>query len=322
MPTENRSSNTDMISVPRDLAEDICNGLRITQERGVKELRAILAQPAEQHQGKPVAPWYYFADCADPDYSCLYHHESEALTQVADHGGEVVKLWNVPPYADPGKVERLRASEKALAIDLAKSLKQQCADIRTIDDLRAELVAIQPSIKHWMKRTAAIQDRLAERDALLRDLDDAWNSHDGEERFGKLMQKVEALSASAEPSKSCGACGGCPNGCRLDEESPSAPVERDGLSPDEINQMAFEEGRPAEDGDGYTFTQEEFDLFVQRLLDRAALEHKPAGADDLAAFNAAFQAAMETGWDDPIDLTRQLWNAGATWSASQRSIQR
>ncbi|MCO7515761.1 hypothetical protein [Pseudomonas putida] len=42
---------------------------------------------------------------------------------------------------------------------------------------------------------------------------------------------------------------------------------------------------------------------------RAALEHKPAGADDLAAFNAAFQKAMETGWDDPIDLALQLWNA-------------
>lgn len=45
-----------------------------------------------------------------------------------------------------------------------------------------------------------IGGQLAERDALLRKLDDAWNSHDGKERFGKLMQRVEALSASAEPS--------------------------------------------------------------------------------------------------------------------------
>src|SRR5690606_14124073 len=42
---------------------------------------------------------------------------------------------------------------------------------------------------------------------------------------------------------------------------------------------------------------------------RAALERKPAGSADLAAFNAAFQKAMETGWDDPIDLALQLWNA-------------
>lgn len=40
--------------------------------------------------------------------------------------------------------------------------------------------------------------------------------------------------------------------------------------PDEIHQMAFEEGRPADDGDGYLFSAEEFDLFVQRLLDSCA----------------------------------------------------
>src|SRR5690606_34694012 len=37
---------------------------------------------------------------------------------------------------------------------------------------------------------------------------------------------------------------------------------------DEIHQMAFEEGQPAENGDGYLFTAEEFDLFVERLLAR------------------------------------------------------
>lgn len=61
----------------------------------------------------------------------------------------------------------------------------------------------------------------------------------------------------------------------LDHLEPSAPVEIDEMTPDEINQMAFEEGEPAEDGDGYSFSQEEFDLFVQRLLDRAARERKP-----------------------------------------------
>ncbi|HHX0961632.1 TPA: hypothetical protein ACU6G2_001360 [Pseudomonas aeruginosa] len=40
--------------------------------------------------------------------------------------------------------------------------------------------------------------------------------------------------------------------------------------PDEIHQMAFEEGQPADDGDGYLFSAEEFDLFVQRLLDSCA----------------------------------------------------
>jgi hypothetical protein len=39
------------------------------------------------------------------------------------------------------------------------------------------------------------------------------------------------------------------------------------LNADEIHQMAFEEGQPAENGDGYVFTAEEFDLFIQRLFE-------------------------------------------------------
>lgn len=57
--------------------------------------------PAAQHQGQPVAPWFYFVECDDPDYSGLFNHESEAQTQANDHGGVVVKLWNVPPTWRP-----------------------------------------------------------------------------------------------------------------------------------------------------------------------------------------------------------------------------
>lgn len=53
--------------------------------------------------------------------------------------------------------------------------------------------------------------------------------------------------------------------------TPAAPVAQEPVAwPDEIHQMAFEEGQPAENGDGYSFTAEEFDLFVERLLVRAA----------------------------------------------------
>ncbi|WP_350403426.1 hypothetical protein ABCR88_21015 [Pseudomonas sp. W17] len=47
--------SNEMISVPRDLAVDLLDGLRITQERARKELRALLAKPAEQRQGNAVA---------------------------------------------------------------------------------------------------------------------------------------------------------------------------------------------------------------------------------------------------------------------------
>ena len=39
---------------------------------------------------------------------------------------------------------------------------------------------------------------------------------------------------------------------------------------DEIMQMAFEEGQPSEDASGYYFELEEFDLFIQRLMEEVA----------------------------------------------------
>lgn len=55
-----------------------------------------------------------------------------------------------------------------------------------------------------LQQSATPCAQLADQDTLLRELDDAWNSHDGKDRFGKLMQKVEALSASAEPASKSG----------------------------------------------------------------------------------------------------------------------
>ncbi|WP_417585417.1 hypothetical protein [Pelagibacterium sp.] len=110
-----------------------------------------------------------------------------------------------------------------------------------------------------------------------------------------------ALSQQAEPAP-INQCDGCQAGIPADEKgyhrmgkpggyadlmycerkryvSEPAPAQ-DALLPDEIHQMAFEEGQPAEDGDGYLFTAEEFDLFVERLLSRATrpaqTEQQPA----------------------------------------------
>nr|WP_256595761.1 hypothetical protein [Pseudomonas sp. RW407] len=48
-------------------------------------------------------PFYYFADCDDPDYSRLYNTEGDALSQISDHGGDVVKLY-AAPVAQAGQV--------------------------------------------------------------------------------------------------------------------------------------------------------------------------------------------------------------------------
>ncbi len=54
---------------------------------------------------------------------------------------------------------------------------------------------------------------------------------------------------------------------------------------DEIMQMAFEEGQPSEDASGYYFELEEFDLFIQRLMEEVArLNSSPVSAGDDAHY--------------------------------------
>ncbi len=63
--------------------------------------------------GEPIEPRYFYAECADPDYSCLCNNHGDALTAIADHGGTVTKLWNIDPNAHVARlqaeVERLNA---------------------------------------------------------------------------------------------------------------------------------------------------------------------------------------------------------------------
>ena len=67
MPTENRSSNTEqMVSVPRELLQRATDNKYLEKERisiyrheALFQLRALLTQPAAQHQGEPAVPEGY-----------------------------------------------------------------------------------------------------------------------------------------------------------------------------------------------------------------------------------------------------------------------
>lgn len=155
----------------------------------------------------------------------------------------------------------LRAREKDLAIDLAESLKQQCADMRMINTLHAEL---------------------AERDALLRkvrepldlraEFDPSYpeNTMPRNDYAEAVLAIGAALSASAEQSgPKCGNCDAgtgqaCNDrGCGYLEAGngePSAPVERDERAEFERYVM----GRPMRDVTHWETWQA-----------RAALERKP-----------------------------------------------
>lgn len=140
-----------------------------TDEVGADHLLGIIqamSRPVALHRDEAVAAKVI---AYTPGMAQVELKLSNALPQWLELGEQVV----ISTHAELGDVERLRASEKALAIDLAKSLKQQCTDIRTIDALRSQL---------------------GQRDALLR----TWLAPDRPEVHLAIRTK-NVLSASAEP---------------------------------------------------------------------------------------------------------------------------
>ncbi|WP_313429078.1 hypothetical protein [Pseudomonas sp.] len=181
MPTENRSSNTEMVSVPRKLLETIrsfhwsqqdCNDLARAKSRA--ELIEILTKPAPQHQGEPVGALLideYFdnREVGEVDVQL----DSKVCEQLAEkYPGQSLTLYINPAPADPGEVERLRA------------------DLDECDGDR------------WKLRTErnTLRAQLAERDVLLRDINKRHSSGVDFDLPADLAARVKAISASAAPS--------------------------------------------------------------------------------------------------------------------------
>lgn len=118
MPTENRSSNTEMISVPREWAQHYADLLeeRCGYEKA-EQVTAFLAKAAEQHQGEPVGTLLideYFdgREVGDVDVQL----DTKACAQLAEkYPGQSLPLYICPAPTDPGEVERLRAALKFYA---------------------------------------------------------------------------------------------------------------------------------------------------------------------------------------------------------------
>ena len=146
MPTENRSSNTEMVSVPREQ-------LQPWQERFSKaqmfqqstEIQAAMAQPAPQPHPEPIA-WMVG--------TAIWWTKEEAERDAADTGLPIVGLG---PMTGATEVERLR-------VELGYMREER-------DDLSAKLDRFY-SRSHGIRNLSAIEqlnDKLAERDTLLRD---------------------------------------------------------------------------------------------------------------------------------------------------------
>lgn len=126
MPTENRSSNTEMVSVPRELLETtISCAWDFDKDGTVAALQDWVDNRTEQHQDEPVA---FRCVAPDADFSAWhdYHEDSYAAALVDVQKGLLSRVELAYAHADPAEVERLRA-----AIEQQKNL---------IESLRAELV--------------------------------------------------------------------------------------------------------------------------------------------------------------------------------------
>lgn len=132
MPTENRSSNTEqMVSVPLDLVELALAHLPSDSAAGF-ELRDLLAQPAAQHYGEPVAVLYADGDvltkaeCGESFETCckvetpLYLHpptsDGFSAGDMADQGAKAFA-------ARDGEVQELRELLRKMTTNYARALE-------------------------------------------------------------------------------------------------------------------------------------------------------------------------------------------------------
>lgn len=176
MPTENRSSNTELISLAASAIEDLlANGTGAVAAAAWSDLPAQLRKinlaPAQQHQGEPVA-WLH----GSPKGKSL------SFSEAAHENVDSTPLYT---HADPGEVERLRERLKIVSEfrdkfeALAKSLDSEN------DTLRAQLAEL-------LHRAADLVEGITTEDLVRWPVSMAA-------RVVKLKAALER-SASAEPS--------------------------------------------------------------------------------------------------------------------------
>ncbi|HGN1450905.1 TPA: hypothetical protein ACKRP6_005216 [Pseudomonas aeruginosa] len=219
-----------------------------------------------------------FGRVCEADANALYQHcsDGETLMTVAQHERIVGELRAVIAQLRQHKNDYMDAGQETYRA-LQNEIREREAEIARLDGLVSGRTAERDAALAEVERLRQFE-RICE--GLPQDAIDGGWTVQGIRCYAKRLedQLKSALARVAELEK---------------QDLVDAP------GPDEIHQMAFEEGQPAEDGDGYLFSAEEFDLFVQRLLDSCATtvaqaQHSvPDGAADLCRFLAKLYCELD-----------------------------
>lgn len=286
MPTENRST---MVSVPRETVDQAAELLQEYNKCSIaRDLRAILAKSAQQHQGEPVA-WRYLR--VVPTGNARLDRPLLSLCPPGDWG-EGFKGEPLYTHADPNVRWKAVADEQMQVID---SLRAQLAERDALlRDSSGKLVQMAAHLIGAPLR--GLHDLQDEDKRMTRPrVDSAVDFADArlKDAAYEVRRIANALSASAEPSNALcteGAhefvpfrseCVKCGEPYRAE---PSAPVERDERAEferkfvvqegvffsQERNEYRSMNGRSIEETDSI-----DLNLRLSGWQARAALERKP-----------------------------------------------
>lgn len=137
MPTENRSSNTEMVSVPRHMLERATDNKHLEKERisihrheALFALRGLLAQPAPQPHPEPIA-WMVG--------TAFWWTKEEAERDAAATGLPIVPIGPLVSIPDEYCLmpKRLTAENGAKALLLGEfklEVTQECPECRELDE--------------------------------------------------------------------------------------------------------------------------------------------------------------------------------------------
>ncbi|MBV4500424.1 hypothetical protein [Pseudomonas shirazensis] len=188
-------SSNQMVSVPRDELEAACQRFAKAQIFDFsRRMRALLAQPADQHQGEPVGEVVAFG---------------KGLHEIAWAAGRMPKLGaKLYTSADPAEVERLRDENRRLREVIKHSDAQIMRQSMRISNQRAQLAkrdAPHPirvlGQEAYSTLVGMVEFCLNKRACL--GMDEGYKNfldEEDEHDFVKELRTFVALSASAEPS--------------------------------------------------------------------------------------------------------------------------